>query len=129
MPLFNPLPLVRNPLFKTPGGFTVRRYTVTVDNDGVATRTHQDFDNVEGVIVPANAQGLVRDPNMERQTSSITIYTDFILTLGDASIGMIADDVIWHGQLFQVVDQDDWSDFGFNVVRAELQEPGGRLAA
>lgn len=125
MPGFNPLPLLRNPRFKIAGGFTVRKYTVSSDDDGMASKTLTDV-HAEGVIVPSGAIGMVRVPEAERQGSEITVYTDTPISTGDASIGQPADDIVWNNLLWQVISQDDYSNWGFNVAKAILQDPGGR---
>lgn len=128
MALFNPAPLLLNPRFATPGGFTLRRSVVIVDDDGISTRTFTDT-TVQGVVVPSGSLGMKRTSESEQQGDNITIYTMETLTLGDADAGVPADEVIWHGQVYQVTKQDDYTDFGFNVAEAELVEPGGRSAS
>lgn len=114
----------------TPDGFIVRRYSVTVTNEGIATRTYADIPGV-GVVAPVAPGGsvplgVIRTPELERQGNNLTVYTQMEISTGNASTGQPADDIIWHDQLYQVTSQDDWTDWGFNVVSAVLQEPGGR---
>jgi hypothetical protein len=128
MALFNPVP-IDNPRFKTPGGFIIRRTTMTVDNDGVPVKTTIDIP-AEGVVIPSGALGMVRTPEEERVGDGITIYSRTIMQTADPAGNHPADDVIWHGQLWQVTSQDDYSDFGFNVAQATLQDAtGGNIAA
>lgn len=117
----------------TPGGFVVRRYSVTVTDEGIAVRTYADIPGT-GVVAPVSSggsaqPGVTRTPELERQANSLTVYTQMEISTGDATTDQPADDIIWHGQLYQVTSQDDWSDFGFNVVSASLQDPGGRAIA
>jgi hypothetical protein len=122
--------IVNDPDMATPGGFIIRRYTVTVSDEGTGVRTYVDIPGV-GTVAPVAPGGsvplgVIRTPEMERQGNNLTVYTKQEISTGDATINQPADDIIWHGQLYQVVSQDDWSDWGFNVVSAVLQEPGGR---
>jgi len=128
MPAFDAAPLLNNHDFKVPGGFTVRKYTITEDDNGIGVKTFEDV-HAEGVIVPSGSLGMERVPETERQGSGITVYTQTPISTGDASINQPADDIIWNNLLWQVVSQDDFSNWGFNVAEAIMQDPGGRPVA
>jgi hypothetical protein len=128
MPAFNAAPLLNNPDFKVPGGFTIRKYTITEDANGIGVKSFEDV-HAEGAIVPSGSLGMERTAETERQGSGITVYTETPISTGDASIGQPADDVIWNNLLWQVVSQDDYSIWGFNVAEAIMQDPGGRPIA
>ncbi len=121
---FDPVPLDRQRI-RTPNGFIIRRYQSAIDDDGQMTKTYTDI-VAQGVVVPAGGgPGMVRTPVEERQKSTIDIFSRTMISLGDPANAQPADDILWHGQIYQVVAQDDWSDFGFNTARAELQDPTG----
>lgn len=128
MTLFNPIPLLHNPRFATPGGFTIRRVMISTDDDGVTSRSVVEIPAF-GVVVPSGGLGMRRTPEDEQQGGGVTIYTDAVMTLGDAEAGTVADEVVWHDHVYVAKKQDDWTDFGFNVVQAELKDPGGRGAS
>jgi hypothetical protein len=117
--------ILDNPKFKVPGGFEIRRYVVAIDDDGVATKTFVDI-HVDGVIVPLGPYVYRRSPDAEIQGDAITVYTKTLIQTGDNVSGKIADDIIYNGLAYQVVDQDDYSLWGFNTATAMLQDPGGR---
>jgi hypothetical protein len=128
---FNPVPLLRNPRFKT--HFKVRRTTVVVDDDGIAVPTPADLGPFEGVVIPSGALGMTRTAESERQAGGITVYCEEPLSLGDPVAGTSADIVLWPIDrtptlAYQVDAQDDWFDFGFNVAQCSLIEAGGRSA-
>ena len=127
MAIFNPLPLLLNPKFATPGGFTIRRVTRTTDSEGVPVTVHNDI-HAEGVVVPSGQLGMIRTAEAEQQGDGITIYTATPISTGHGNTNTVADIIIWHGQQWQVANQDDYEDFGFNVAQANLVEPGGRDA-
>jgi hypothetical protein len=117
--------ILDNPKFKVPGGFTIRRYVVTTDDDGVAVKTYADI-HAEGVIVPYGDEKVFRAPDAEWQGDGIQVYTKTLIQTGDNVTGRIADDIIFNGLAYQVKDQDDYMIWGFNTATAMLQDPGGR---
>ena len=127
MALFNPRPVLRNPNFATPGGFTIRRQTRITDAEGVPVTTY-DVIHAEGVVVPSGQLGMIRTAEAEQQGDGITIYCEEPISTGHGDTNTVADIIIWHGQQYQVTGQDDYGDFGFNVAQANLVEPGGRDA-
>ena len=134
MTSFNPIPLLHNPKFATPGGFTIRRYTVAVDDHGMMTKDYEDIP-AQGTIVPGAALGLrsratniggfSRTPEAEMQGNSIMVFTDTAIQTGETSKSKIADDIIYRNKIWQVSNLVDWLDWGFNVAQAVLQNPTG----
>jgi len=98
---------------------------VTLDDDGIATRTYEDI-HAEGVVVPSGPLGVVRAPDQERQGDGITVYTVTPISTGNAAENQPADDIIWHDLLWRVTGQDGYEDFNFNVAMADLVDRGGR---
>ena len=119
--------LLNNPRFKTPDGFIIRRYAVQDQSHGRVIYSHQDID-AEGVVIPSGNLGMIRTAEAEQQGDGITIYSLTPISTGSGDTGQPADQIVWHGQLWQVTGQDDYTDFGFNVVQCILAEPGGRNA-
>jgi hypothetical protein len=119
--------LLGDPTFKAKNGFVIRRYTSTIDQDGMLTSTFEDL-HAEGVVVPSGALGVVRGPEAEHQQGQITVYTEVPIQLGNAALGLLADNIIYGGYLYEVVDQDGYDEWGFNVATANLASPGGRPA-
>lgn len=117
--------VVQDPDLKTPGGFIIRRYTVTVSAEGRPVSSYVDIE-AEGIVVPSGALGMTRTPESELQGDNITIYSTTPISTGDASINQPADDIIWHDQMWQVKGQDDYLAYGYNVAVAQLIDPGGR---
>lgn len=120
--------LLTNPRFLTPGGFIIRRFNVVNTTHGRVTFVPQDIE-VEGVVVPSGNLGMVRTGEAEQQGDGITVYCKTIISTGSGDTGQPADQIIWHGVAWQVTGQDDFTDFGFNVVQCILAEPGGRAVA
>lgn len=117
--------VIHDPAFRYPGGFTVRRATMTVDADGMGVRAQVDIP-AQGVVVPWGALGVERAPEAETQGSGIEVYTDVPIQTGNAALGQVADNIIWDGQLYEVTAQDPWGQWGFNAATAVLASPGGR---
>jgi hypothetical protein len=119
------LSVLRDPTIAAPNGFTIRRFTVTVDQDGMGVTTFVDIP-AQGAIVPEGSLGVTRAPESETQGSGIEVYTDTPIQTGNAGIGRIADNVIFNGALYEVTSQDDYLQWGFNCAKAVLASPGGR---
>ena len=120
--------LLANPLLITPEGFTIRRFTPTHVGHGRYEFTPVDIPDVKGVVVPSGNLGMIRTAEAEQQGDGITVYSKTPILTGSGDTGQPADQIIWHDQLWQVNGQDDYLDFGFNVVQCTLAEPGGRSA-
>jgi hypothetical protein len=116
--------ILLDPDLKTPGGFIIRRTSRSVDNDGVVTNESTTDINAEGVVVPSGNVGMERMPETEKTNDVITVYTQTPIRTADPVTGAPADDIIWHGERYQVTKQDDFGDFGFNVAEAHLQGTG-----
>jgi hypothetical protein len=118
--------LLNNDRLKTPGGFTIRRFQAVM-HKGRVTYTPQDI-HAEGIVVPSGNLGMVRTGEAEQQGDGITVYTETPINTGSGDTGQPADVIIWHDQAWQVTGQDDYTDFGFNVVQCTLAEAGGRAS-
>ena len=96
-------------------GLTCNRMTQTVDNGGNAINTPASspfaavVTNDSGDILHRNADG-------SRIVGSITLHTPFRLI--DGSAGLDADEVIWGGRTYTVVNVNDYSHFGRGFVCA-----------
>lgn len=122
MGTFNAPAILRNPKWQTT--FEIRRYSTAMVN-GRAVRTPIDI-VTKGVVVPSGNLGMIRTAEAEQQGDGITVFCESEIRTGSGDTGAPADDIVWHGQLWQVISQDDFSEFGFYVVQCSLAEPGGR---
>jgi hypothetical protein len=118
--------VLEDPNFKVDGGFTIRRWTANVDQDGMVVLTHTDI-HAEGVVTPAGTVGaydVVRTQSDERQSDSIVVYTSTPIKTGDDTTGEIADHIIYNDASWKVTDQNAWDQWGFNSAIAILLRQG-----
>ncbi len=96
-------------------GLVCNRMTQTVDDHGRAQNatTATPFNAVvtsdKGDILHRNADG-------SRIIGSITVHTQFRLL--DGSPGLDADEIVWQGRTYTVVNVNDYSHFGRGFVAA-----------
>jgi galactose-6-phosphate isomerase len=96
--------------------FNVTRYTQTITSGGMATNTPAVIYNVSGVVTANDNIELLKMPDGELLSGSITIITKFRLT--DGSGALDADVVTWHGRTYQVKTIGDWSGWGAGFIEA-----------
>ena len=72
-----------------------------------------------GVVQPAGARSLDVLPEGERRTQSIDIWTTTRLSSGSQSTD--ADEVVWQGSRWRVMNVLDWSNHGAGFVKATCQ--------
>lgn len=118
--------IIEDPSFKLPGGFTIRRWTVITDQDGMGVKTYIDIP-AEGAVVPSGTVGefdVNTSPEFERQSDAINVYTTTPILTGDSSTYKIADHIIYNGASWRVTDQNGWDTWGFNSAVAILIRQG-----
>lgn len=118
--------LIQNPNFAAPGGFVIRRWTVTNDQDGMGVKSYIEIP-AQGVVVPSGTVGefdVNTTPEFERQSDAITVYTDTQILTGDSSTSKIADHIIYNGVAWRVTDQNGWDTWGFNSAIAIMIRQG-----
>jgi hypothetical protein len=116
--------ILLDPELATPTGFDILRTVRAVDSDGMITGEVVAVIPAEGVVVPSGNVGQERMPETEKTTDVISIYTKDEIKMTDYTTGAPADDVVWHGQRYQITKCDDWSDFGFYAAEGHLQGTG-----
>ncbi len=95
--------------------FAVERITYTRSREGTASLSVTE--QARGCIHPGTAEALRLLPEEEHNEQYIVVYTDYALSTGthenaDATyVG--ADRIHWNGQIWRVVQVQDWSAFGF----------------
>ncbi len=119
MPLLDVSDIVTDPDFADT--FDVIRTTVGVGSGGrnevTATQT---FPGVVGTVTQNAGVALQRLAEGERTTSIISVLTPFRLTDGAGPLG--ADQVVWSGRTYTVMNVSDWSRFGAGFVRALCEQ-------
>src|ERR1700731_24009 len=80
--------------------FMVSRFGQTITSGGMTLDTPTIFNNISGVVTANDNVDLLKMPDGEILTGSITICTRFRLTNGSGSLD--ADVVTWHGRTYQV---------------------------
>ena len=96
--------------------FTVTRFIQTISSGGVASNAATVVHNVSGVVTANDNINLLKMPDGEMLSGSITIHTKFRLTNGGGTND--ADIVTWHGRTYQVKTIGDWSGFGAGFISA-----------
>jgi hypothetical protein len=96
--------------------FTVTRFVQTVTAGGMASNASNIINNVSGVVTANDDIDLLKMPEGELLSGSITIITKFRLTNGSGA--QDADVVTWHGRTYQVKTIGDWSGFGAGFIEA-----------
>ena len=95
--------------------FAVERITYTRSREGTASRSVTEM--ARGCIHPGTAEALRLLPEEEHNEQYIVVYTDYALSTGtseNAGASYIgADRIHWNGQIWRVVQVQDWSSFGF----------------
>ena len=103
-------------------GLICNRMAQTIDDDGFATNaaTAHPF---SAVVTSDKGDVLHRNADGSRIVGSITIHT--IFRLSDGSAGQDADELVWQGRTYTVVNVNDYSHFGRGFVCAtcDLKTP------
>jgi hypothetical protein len=114
MPLLDVSGILSNPLFADT--FSVIRTTQTISSGGLAQFSTQTTTGVSGVVTANTGRSLQRLADGERQADSITVHTTFLLTTGQGTTG--ADQIVWNGAAYTVVNVSDYSRYGAGFVCA-----------
>ena len=96
--------------------FTVTRSIQTVSTGGMASNALSVLTGVSGVVTANDNVELLKMPDGEILSGSITIITKFRLTDGGGT--QDADVITWHGRTYQVKTIGDWSGFGAGFIEA-----------
>jgi galactose-6-phosphate isomerase len=96
--------------------FNVTRSIQTISPGGMASNSSILIANVSGVVTANDDIDLLKMPDGELLSGSITIITKFRLTNGSGAID--ADVVTWHGRTYQVKTIGDWSGWGAGFIEA-----------
>ncbi|WP_175910635.1 hypothetical protein [Burkholderia metallica] len=96
-------------------GLICNRMTQTVDSHGRAQNTAASTP-FAAVVTSDKGDILHRNADGSRIIGSITLHTMFRLT--DGSAGRDADEVVWAGRTYTVVNVNDYSHFGRGFVCA-----------
>jgi hypothetical protein len=115
MPLLDVSDVLGDPDFADT--FTVLRKSQTISSGGIATDgTPTTTPNVSGVVQPDRGRALQRMAEGSTLTDAIKIFTKYALTAGDGAIE--ADQIVWHGATYVVVNIMDWSGYGDGWIQA-----------
>lgn len=82
-------------------------------------RLHTYTYHAHGIVVPLLPGDLVREPGYELQRSTIEINTVFALR--GPSPGVLADQIVWHGDTYVVINIRGYSKFGVGFTDAICQ--------
>ncbi len=76
-----------------------------------------------GCIHPAGTESLGLSPGEDRKETVITIYTAFPLCTGEnrGITWQAADEILWNGGLYRVIQVKDWGHQGFVKAAAVLE--------
>ncbi|SEU36209.1 hypothetical protein SAMN03159335_05395 [Burkholderia cepacia] len=96
-------------------GLICNRMTQTVGTDGRATNAVTAIP-IEAVVTSDRGDILHRNADGSRIIGSITLHTMFRVM--DGSAGHDADEVVWAGRTYTVVNVNDYSHFGRGFVCA-----------
>jgi hypothetical protein len=96
--------------------FSVARFTQTITLGGIASDSSIIYNNISGVVTANDDIDLIKMPDGELLSGSITIITKFRLTNGSGTTD--ADVVTWHGRQYQVKTTGDWSGWGAGFIEA-----------
>lgn len=96
--------------------FSVVRRAYSVDQNGRSVLTPHAPVAATGVVTPAGPTDLKRLPDDQYQQEAITIVTTY--RLQGAVEGGAPDRVQWNGNLYQVIDVEDYSRYGRGFIRA-----------
>jgi hypothetical protein len=96
-------------------GLVCHRMTQTVDERGRAHNKSTSFP-FAAVVTSDKGDILHRNADSSRIIGSITVHTMF--RLSDGSAGQDADEAIWQGRTYTVVNVNDYSHFGRGFVCA-----------
>jgi hypothetical protein len=99
-------------------GLRCIRQTQSVDDEGIATNTPATT-TFSGVITNDSGDVLARSGEGSKIQASITIHTRF--QLRDGKDGQDADEVIYRGNRYTIVNVADWSDYGRGFVCASAE--------
>lgn len=96
-------------------GLVCNRMTQTVDDHGRATNAPAPV-TFAAVVTSDKGDILHRNADGSRINGSITVHTPF--RLSDGSTGQDADEIVWQGRTYTVVNVNDYSHFGRGFVCA-----------
>lgn len=119
MPLLDLSELMTDPTFVE--AFTVIRATKATGDNGRTKLTPQRIPNVIGGVQPAGSLDLQRLPEGSNLRGAVAVWTKYILTDGQLSEDLTADQIEWNGHLYTVMSVEDFSQFGEGFVKAVCQ--------
>ncbi|WP_407059402.1 hypothetical protein ACKZDW_02465 (plasmid) [Ralstonia syzygii subsp. celebesensis] len=114
MPMLDVSDVLLDPDFMATG-LVCNRMTQTVDSYGRATNTPAATP-FSAVVTSDKGDLLHRNTDGSRIIGSITLHT--IFRLSDGAVGQDADEVVWQGRTYTVVNVNDYSHFGRGFVCA-----------
>ncbi|MGA4275579.1 hypothetical protein ACI2VH_02915 [Ralstonia nicotianae] len=114
MPMLDVSDVLLDPDFMSTG-LMCNRMTHTVDGYGRATNTPAATP-FSAVVTSDKGDLLHRNTDGSRIIGSITLHTTF--RLSDGAVGQDADEVVWQGRTYTVVNVNDYSHFGRGFVCA-----------
>lgn len=118
MPGIDVTELLTDPTFAE--RFTVIRATKVVAF-GRTKLGVERFPGITGVVQPAGGIDLQRLPEGSNLSGAIVIWTKYILTNGELSEDLTADQIEWNGHLYTVMNVKDWSQYGAGFINAVCQ--------
>jgi hypothetical protein len=101
--------------------FTVLRRTEVVDSQGRVVKPPPivTFNNVPGTVGPVSPADLQRLPDLDLSQKTQSVVTTF--RLQGPSPGMLPDQIVWHGDTYQVAGLLDFSAYGGGFVQGVMQ--------
>lgn len=101
---------------------TVTRREQTIGDYGVAAFTETPVLGVLGSVQAVGKDLLTRVVDAGNPDDWIRIYTTFLFVTHDQATGRYGDVITWHGRQYQVVNTDDWTNWGggYNKAMARL---------
>lgn len=96
----------------------VRRTETLLKGRAVITATEE---TAVGVVQPATPRELERLPEADRVKSTIVVFTDCPLLVGDDTSDRVADGIRWRGELYTVTAVENWQDYGFFKALAQKE--------
>lgn len=79
--------------------------------------------NLDGAIIPHKTRKSVKIPAGDTIEGAIDIYTSTTLMTASQNAtldgtGNLPDEVIWRGDTYKIISEEDFSDYGFNLYAA-----------
>jgi hypothetical protein len=102
---------------------TLRRFTVSYANEGVATQVPTDS-TITAIVQAASARDLVKFQIEATRVKRIkAFYTNAEVRLGNAT-DQVSDVIIVDGVSYTAVEQNDWGENGYYMTLGEAMDTG-----